>query len=72
MMNIFRIKFRVAKITPTKVGLFVTFWKRIGAGPILPYDLSDPFDFLIISVRNEKHLGKFICQSFYLSKRFWI
>ena len=33
-MNNKQIKFRVAKITPTKIGQFVTFWKRIGSGPI--------------------------------------
>ncbi len=35
-MNNKIIKFRVAKITPTKVGQFVTFWKRIADGPITP------------------------------------
>ena len=54
------IKFRVAKITPTKVGQFVTFWKRMGHGPIMPYDMNDPFDFLIVSVRNGTSLGQFI------------
>lgn len=33
------IKYLVAKITPTKVGQFVTLWKRIGNGPIQPYDV---------------------------------
>ncbi len=54
------IKFRVAKITPTKIGQFVTFWKRIGSRPILPYDVDDLFDFLIISVRTNNRLGQFI------------
>lgn len=58
-LNNHSIKFRVGKITPTKVGQFVTFWKRIGKGPILPYDLNDPFDFLIISARAENHFGQF-------------
>lgn len=55
-----RIAFRVAKITPTKVGQFVTFWKRIGSGPILPYDISDPFDLLVVSVRNPQYFGQFV------------
>jgi hypothetical protein len=55
-----RIKFRVAKITPTKTGQFVTFWKRIGKGPIQPYDLNDLFDLLIVSVRTENHFGHFV------------
>jgi hypothetical protein len=54
------IKFRVAKITPTKIGQFVTFWKRIGSGPIMPYDRADPFDFLVVSVRAVDNLGQFV------------
>jgi hypothetical protein len=59
-INGYAIKFRVAKITPTKIGQFVTFWKRIGSGPIMPYDTADLFDFLIVSVRRLDLLGQFI------------
>ncbi|MCF7899921.1 MepB family protein [Candidatus Babeliales bacterium] len=59
-MNNKIIKFRVAKITPTKSGQFVTFWKRIGDGPIMPYDADDSFDMLIINVKNSTHCGQFI------------
>jgi hypothetical protein len=59
-LNNHAVKFRVGKITPTKVGQFVTFWKRIDKGPILPYDSNDSFDFLVVSVRAENHLGQFI------------
>ncbi|MGE5196129.1 MAG: MepB family protein, partial [Anaerolineae bacterium] len=55
-----RIKFRVGKITPTKNGQFITFWKRLGKGPILPYEYNDPFDLLIVSVRAESHFGQFV------------
>ena len=55
-----KIIFRVAKITPTKVGQFVTFWKRIGKGPIMPYDFTDTFDFFVISVRNKDRFGQFV------------
>src|SRR5476651_865530 len=58
-MNNKIIKFRVAKITPTKIGQFVTFWKRIGSGPIQPHDLEGPFDFFVVSVRSGKHYGQF-------------
>lgn len=54
------IKFRKGKITPTKVGQFVTFWKRENNGPIMPYDHRDIFDFLVVSVSNENHFGQFI------------
>ncbi len=60
MINNHIIKFRVGKITPTKVGQFVTFWKRIGDSPILPYDSNDAFNFLVVSVRAENHFGQFI------------
>jgi hypothetical protein len=59
-LNNRHIKFRVAKITPTKVGQFVTFWKRSFSGPIVPYDISDIFDFLVVSVRDEEHFGQFV------------
>lgn len=52
--------FRVAKITPTKVGQFVTFWKRLANGPIAPFDTSDQVDFFIVSVRSGNHLGQFV------------
>lgn len=54
------IKFRVAKITPTKVGLFVTLWKRIGNSIIQPYDISDKFDLFVVSVRKDEHFGQFV------------
>lgn len=54
-----RIKFRCTKITPTKVGQFVTIWKREN-GPIMPFDEADPVDFFLISVRFGSHSGLFI------------
>ena len=59
-MNSHRIKFRSGKITPRKIGQFVTLWKRIGDGVILPHDLDDPFDFFIVSVREGEKLGQFV------------
>src|SRR4051794_9050304 len=32
------VRFRAAKTTPTKVGQFVTVWKRSAGGPIRPFD----------------------------------
>ena len=60
IINNYSIKFRVGKVTPTKVGQFVTFWKRIGKGPIFPYEFNDSFDFLVISVCAENHFGQFV------------
>jgi len=59
-LNAFSIRFRVAKITPTKIGQFVTLWERIGNGPIQPYDMSDPVDFFVISARKGSALGQFV------------
>ena len=59
-LNDFFVRFGVSKITPTKIGQFVTLWKRIGNSPIQPYDISDPFDFFIISARKDNCFGQFI------------
>lgn len=54
-----RIKFRVAKVTPTKMGQFVTLYKRVGKQPIQPYEALDPFDILVISTHGE-FFGQFV------------
>lgn len=59
-LNALTIHFRVAKVTPTKVGQFVTLWKRSERGPIIPYDAADPFDFVITAAKNNKNSGLFI------------
>jgi len=59
-LNNRHIKFRVAKITPKKIGFFFTLWKRLNNGPILPYDLADPIDLFVVSVRNANHFGQFV------------
>lgn len=59
-LNGMNVVFRSAKITPTKTGQFVTLWKRIGNGPIMPFDASDAIDFVVVSVRTENHYGQFV------------
>jgi hypothetical protein len=59
-LNDFFIRFRVAKITPTKTGQFVTLWKRIGNKPIQPYDISDQIDFFVVSTRKDNYFGQFV------------
>lgn len=54
------VTFRVAKITPTKIGQFVTLWKRIGKGPIQPFDFTDSIDLFIISTRKDNRFGQFV------------
>lgn len=55
-----RVCFRMAKTTPTKVGQFVTVWKRVGRGPIQPFDLGDPVDLFVVSTRSGPHFGQFV------------
>lgn len=50
---------RTAKITPTKIGQFVTCWKRNTDGITEPHKQSDNFDFFYIKVINEEKSGVF-------------
>ena len=59
-LNQDRVHFRCAKITPTKIGQFVTFYKRSNAGPIIPYDLNDSFDTLMVYTKTTIYQGVFI------------
>lgn len=54
------IQYRVANITPTKIGQFVAIWKRNNEGITAPFDVSDSLDFMIISVRGSENFGQFI------------
>ncbi|MFE3289569.1 MepB family protein [Rhodococcus sp. NPDC059234] len=54
------VRYRVAKTTPTKVGQFVTLWKRPGPGPIAPFDAADPVDLFVVSCRDGDHFGQFV------------
>ncbi len=68
-LNTLKIKFRTGKITPTKIGQFVTLWKRSNNGIILPYDLNDEIDFFIVSVRKAEHFGQFVFPKQILAER---
>jgi hypothetical protein len=54
------VQYRVAKITPTKTGQFVTIWKRNSDGITEPFSISDDIDFIIISTRSACNFGQFI------------
>lgn len=54
------IQFRVSKITPTKIGQFVTIWKRNKFGITEPFDTSDDIDFIIITSKKGDNFGQFI------------
>lgn len=54
------VLYRSSKITPKKIGQFVTLWKRNSKGITEPFSSSDPFDFIIISARSGSNFGQFI------------
>lgn len=55
------IVFRVAKTTPTKIGQFVTLWKRpTPTGEIAPLDSGDGVAFVVVSVADETRHGQFV------------
>jgi hypothetical protein len=59
-INTLKIVFRIAKTTPTKIGQFVTLWKRVDKGPIQPYDDTDAIDFVVINTKTTTHFGQFV------------
>ena len=59
-LNGLHIVSRNAKVTPTKIGQFVTLWKRLNDGPIQPFDASDNIDFVVVNLRSENQIGQFV------------
>jgi hypothetical protein len=56
-----RVVFRVAKMTPTKLGQFVTLWKRdTPAAEIAPIDGADDVASVIIWVSDASRAGVFV------------
>lgn len=60
---------RSAKVTPKKVGQFVTCWKRSGKGPIEPFNEYDEIDFYVVNVRTENQFGQFVFPKSILMKK---
>lgn len=59
-LNAKHVIYRNAKVTPTKTGQFVTFWKRNHLGVTVPYAEADKLDFLIITTKSKTNLGQFV------------
>ena len=59
-VNEFSIKFRKSKITPKKIGQFVTLWKRNSAKQTEPFNENDAFDYYIIATEEDSKLGFYI------------
>ena len=68
-LNKLNVLSRNAKITPKKVGQFVTFWKRNENGPIEPFDENDQIDFYAVNVRTENEFGQFVFPKSVLIKK---
>lgn len=55
------VRFRVAKITPTKIGQFVAFWEKDENNKNQPYSYEEAPDLLVINTfKNENEFGQFV------------
>lgn len=68
-INDIKIKFRKSKLTPKKIGQFVTFWKRDQNKKTVPFDVEDDFDFYIILIEENENAGFFIFPKSILEKK---
>jgi hypothetical protein len=59
-INGLKVLYREAKTTPTKIGQFVTIWKRNNESITEPFDVRDDIDLVIVSCRNKEHFGQFV------------
>jgi len=59
-LNELNVICRNAKVTPKKVGQFVTFWKRNAQQPIEPFHENDTIDFFVVNVQTEYTCGQFV------------
>jgi len=68
-LNSLNIVCRSSKITPKKVGQFVTFWKRNENGIIEPLEEMDQIDFYVINVTTKHNFGQFVFPKSILIKK---
>lgn len=59
-LNGMQVIHRSSKITPTKIGQFVTLWKRNAQRETTPFDMSDDFDFIVITAKRGLTIGQFV------------
>lgn len=67
-LNDLNIKFRKSKITPKKIGQFVTLWRRNDEKQTEPFHVNDDFDFYIIASFDNENSGFFIFSKDILAK----
>lgn len=61
-------RFRVARVTPRKTGLFVAVWRRAADGSTEPFDVGDQRH-LVIVVREGEEVGAFVFPAEVLTQR---
>lgn len=71
-LNTLKVIFREAKITPTKIGQFVTLWKRVDQKTIQPMAISDVFDFVVINCRTSSNFGQFVFSKTILEEKSYL
>lgn len=59
-LNSKSIRFRVAKITPNKIGQFVAFWEKDNKNKNQPFSYNKSPDLLVINTFTDKNFGQFI------------
>lgn len=66
------IKFRKAKITPKKIGQFVTLWRRNNKGVTEPFTTTDPFDYYLVYTEENHQKGFFIFPKWILGEKHFL
>ena len=69
LLNGHFIQYRISKSTPIKIGQFVAVWKRNQDGLVVPFEISDDIDFIIIVSRSDANFGLFIFPKSVLVKK---
>lgn len=60
-LNSTSVRFRVAKITPNKIGQFVAFWEKDGDGKNQAFSYEKAADLLVINTfASNHHFGQFV------------
>lgn len=63
------VRFRVGKLTPTKVGLFVSVWRRAAGGSTEPFPTEGDVDGLVVTAREGDRFGAFVFPTEVLATR---
>lgn len=67
-LNQVEIRFRIAKITPKKVGQFVAFWEK-EQGVNIPYNYQGSPDFIVVYTEQHEKKGHFVFPKKVLKER---